>query len=73
MPGVQPVSAQPAGQPEAITTGFKRESDARDCMACLGGLLLPTSQEAQERSLIRLDLLERVSLDPGKEPSDKPS
>ena len=29
--------------------------------------------EAQQRSLIRLDLLERVSLDPGNEPSYEPS
>src|SRR3954469_25402357 len=38
-------------------------------VACLGGLLLPTPQEAQQRSLIWLDLFERVSLDPGTSPA----
>src|SRR3954468_23494037 len=71
--GFDAVSAQPAGQPEAIATGLKGEGDARDWVACLGGLLLPTPQEAQQRSLVRLDLFKRVSLDPGNEPSDEPS
>src|SRR5215218_8581020 len=53
--------------------GFGVQGTNTHRVACLGGLLLPTPQQAQERSLIWLDLLERVSLDPGNEPRDKPS
>ena len=38
-------------------------------MACLGGLLLPTPQQAQQRSLIQLDLLERCRSIPGTSPA----
>jgi hypothetical protein len=71
--GFDAAGASPAGKPEAIATGLKGEGDARDGVACLAGLFLPTPQQAKERSLTRLDLFERVSLDPGNEPSDEPS
>src|SRR3712207_3993980 len=61
--GLNAPRPQPAGQPEAVTTGLEGDRDARDRAAGLDGLALPVAQKAQQVFLIRLELLERMAID----------
>src|SRR5262249_61539479 len=58
--GFNLVAAQPARQPEAVPASLEGNADALDRMAGLPRLLAPTVKECQQRSLIGLELLQRM-------------
>jgi hypothetical protein len=60
-------------QPEAVATGVEGDSDAHDRAPFLGRLILPALQQPQQRCLVWLELLQRVSLDPGDDPGNEPT
>src|SRR6516165_9404179 len=57
------VHPQPAGEPEAVPSGFIGDNHALDRMPGQLSFLAPTMQELQQRLLIRVELFERLALD----------
>jgi hypothetical protein len=49
------------------------DRDASNRSARLGRLALPAPQKPEQRFLARLKLLQRMALDPGNDPGDKPA
>ena len=54
---------QPTRQPEAITSGLISDNDALDLAPGLTGFIAPTMQELQQRRLVGIEPLERLTLD----------
>src|SRR5690348_11024450 len=54
---------QPAGEPEAVPAGLEGGRDPRDRAAGPGRLVPPAVQEAEQRPLVRRELLQRVALE----------
>src|SRR5262249_59547142 len=57
------VQRQPAGEPEAVPSGFIGDNDAFYWVPGLLSLLAPTMQELQQRLLICIELFERLAFD----------
>src|SRR3954447_811512 len=71
--GLNATRPQPARQPEAVATGLISDGDARDGTARLGGFVLPAAEQAKPDGLIGVDLLQRVTGDPGHDRGPEPA
>ena len=71
--GLDPRAAQPAGQPEAVPAGLEGNSDTPDCSPGPGRLIPPPLAAAGEAVLVRLELLQRVTLEARHNPGDEPA
>ena len=71
--GFGTMRTQPAGQPEPVATGLEGDCDARHRAASRGRLVPPTMQQPEQRRFVRLELLQRVSLDPRNDAGDEPA
>jgi hypothetical protein len=67
------VRPQPTGQPEAVAPCLEGDRDPADVAAGRLCLFASGMQQPQQRRLIRLKLLCRVSLDPRNNPGDEPT
>jgi hypothetical protein len=54
--------SEPASQPEAVVSGFKRHGDAFDPVAFLFGLRPPAAQQLEQCVLVDREFLERLTL-----------
>src|SRR5205823_438441 len=64
---------KPARQPEAVAAGFEGNRNPRDRAAGPDRLILPAMQQAKEPFWARLQLLARLTLNPGKHAGDEPA
>src|SRR5437879_2019105 len=64
---------KPARQPEAVAAGFEGQRNPRDCAPGPDRLILPALQQAKQSFWARLELLARLSLNPGKHAGDEPA
>src|SRR5437764_11715739 len=68
-----PTCLKPARQPEAVAAGFEGNRNPRDGAAGPNHLILPAMQQAKEPFWARLQLLARLTLNPGKHAGDEPA
>src|SRR2546423_11991976 len=68
-----PTCLEPARQPEAVAAGFEGNRNPRDRAAGPDRLILPAMQQAKEPFWARLELLARLTLNPGKHAGDEPA
>ena len=59
---------KPARQPEAVAAGFEGKRNPRDCAPGPDRLVLPAMQQTKQPFGARLQLLARLTLDPGTTP-----
>jgi hypothetical protein len=71
--GLDSVSPEPAGQPEAVAAGLEGHGDARDSASRSLCLSAPAIEQIEEGTLIRLQLLERLALDTWHNACDEPA
>jgi hypothetical protein len=71
--GFEAACPQPPSQPEAVTAGLEREGDPSDRPASLHRLVPPPLDQLQQCLLVRIELLQRVALDAGHNPSNEPA
>ena len=71
--GLNVAGPEPTCEPNAVATGLKGDSDARDRAPSFGRFVLPAAQQAQQRRLVRIDLLERVAAKPWHEGGHEPA
>src|SRR5881392_621279 len=64
---------KPARQPEAVAAGFEGQRDPRDRAAGPDRLIPPAMQQAKQPFWARLQLLARLTLNPGKHASNEPA
>ena len=64
---------KPARQPEAVAAGFEGRRNPRNRAAGLDRLILPAMQQAKQPFWVRLLLLARLTLNPGKHAGDEPA
>src|SRR4051812_30347426 len=64
---------EPARQPEAVAARLKRDGDARDRAAFLGGLGTPAHQQTEQFPFTRFELLQRMALDPWNDAGNEPA
>src|SRR5207247_8913927 len=64
---------QPRRQPKAVASGFEGQRDPRDRAAGPDRLIPPAMQQAKQPFWARLQLLARLTLNPGKHASNKPA
>src|SRR5271154_5069946 len=64
---------KPARQPEAVAAGFEGNRNPRDRAAGPDRLILPAMQQGQQPFWVRLELLARLTLNPGKHAGDEPA
>src|SRR3954452_3479431 len=64
---------KPARQPEAVAAGFEGNRNPCDRAAGPDRLILPAMQQAKEPFWARLELLARLTLNPGKHAGDEPA
>src|SRR5213592_299281 len=64
---------QPTRQPKAVASGFEGQRDPRDCAAGPDRLIPPAMQQAKQLFWARLQLLARLTLNPGKHAGNEPA
>src|SRR5271165_3496050 len=64
---------KPARQSEAVAAGFEGKRNPRDCAPGPDRLVLPALQQGKQPFWARLQLLERLTLNPGKHAGNKPA
>src|SRR5436190_13909770 len=64
---------QPARQPKPVAAGFEGQRNPRDRAAGPDHLALPAMQQAKQPFWVRLQLLARLTLNPGKHAGDEPA
>ena len=70
---LDPTRLKPARQPEAVAAGFEGNRNPRDRAAGPDRLILQAMQQAKEPFWARLELLARLTLNPGKHAGDEPA
>jgi hypothetical protein len=68
-----PTRRKPARQPEAVAAGFEGKCNPRDRAAGPDRLILPAMQQGKQPFWARLELLARLTLNPGKHAGDEPA
>src|SRR5437868_2637901 len=68
-----PTCLEPACQPEAVAAGFEGNRNPRDRAAGPDRLVLPAMQQGKQPFWARLELLARLTLNPGKHAGDEPA
>src|SRR5580704_14591627 len=64
---------QPARQPEAVAAGFEGNRNPRDCAPGPDRLIPPALQQGKQPFWARLQLLARLTLNPGKHAGNQPA
>src|SRR5262249_180587 len=64
---------KPARQPEAVAAGFESQRNPRDRAAGPNRLILPAIQQAKQPFWVRIELLARLTLNPGKHAGNQPA
>jgi hypothetical protein len=64
---------KPARQPEAVAAGFEGKRNPRDCAPGPDRLILPALQQGEPPFWARLQLLARLTLNPGKHAGNEPA
>ena len=64
---------EPARQPEAVAAGFEGKRNPRDRAPSPDRLIPPGMQHCNQPFWARLELLARLTLNPGKHPGDEPA
>src|SRR6266436_143279 len=64
---------KPARQPEAVAAGFEGNRNPRDRAAGPDRLILPAMQQGKQPFWARLELLARLTLNPGKHAGNEPA
>src|SRR3984893_8720953 len=64
---------KPARQPEAVAAGFEGQRHPRDCAPGPDRLILPALQQGKQPFWARLQLLARLTLNPGKHAGNEPA
>jgi hypothetical protein len=64
---------EPTRQPKAVATGFEGNRNARDRAPGPDRLIPPAMQQAKEPFWARLELLARLTLNPGKHAGNEPA
>src|SRR5438105_12044775 len=70
---LNPTHRKPARKPEAVAAGFDGNRNPRDRAAGPDRLILPAMQQTKEPFWARLELLARLTLNPGKHAGDEPA
>src|SRR5947207_3871770 len=68
-----PTCLEPARQPEAVAAGFERKRNPRDRAPSPDRLIPPGMQHGNQPFWARLELLARLTLNPGKHAGDEPA
>src|SRR5215218_9667581 len=71
--GLDALKPQPARQPEAVATSFEGNCNALDVAPCPDRLLTPAAEQPEQHLLVRLDLLERMAVEPGHKSRHEPA
>jgi hypothetical protein len=71
--GFDAVCSQPAGQPEAVASGFISDRYSLDIAPSFLRFATPAMQQPQQSFLVRGELLYRLSLDPRDNGGDEPA
>src|ERR1700747_1814653 len=64
---------KPARQPEAVAAGFEGDRNPRDCAPDPDRLILPAMQQTKQPFRARLQLLARLTFNPGKHAGNEPA
>ena len=64
---------KPARQPEAVAAGFESKRNPRDRTAGPDRFILPAMQQAKQPLWARLQVLARLTLNPGKHAGNEPA
>src|SRR5438270_6877969 len=67
-----PTCLEPARQPEAVAAGFEGKRNPRDRAPSPDRLIPPGMQHCNQPFWARLELLARLTLNPGKHAGDEP-
>src|SRR5690348_15263838 len=70
---LDPTCLEPARQPEAVAAGFEGKRNPRDRAAGPDRLIPPGMQHCNQPFWARLELLARLTLNPGKHAGDEPA
>src|SRR5690242_13525034 len=68
-----PTRLEPARQPEAVAAGFEGKRNPRDRAAGPDRFILPAMQQGKQPFWARLQLLARLTLNPGKHAGNEPA
>src|SRR5437660_10007962 len=68
-----PTCLKPARQPEAVAAGFEGKRNPRDRAAGPDRLIPPAMQQGKQPFWARLQLLARLTLNPGKHAANQPA
>src|SRR5215212_2000295 len=71
--GLDALKPQPARQPEAVATSLEGNCNALDVAPCPDRLLTPAAEQPEQHLLVRLDLLERMAVEPGHKSRHEPA
>src|SRR5690242_14633090 len=70
---LDPARLEPARQPEAVAAGLEGNRDPRDRAAGPDRFILPAMQQTKQPFWARLELLARLTLNPGKHAGNQPA
>src|SRR5207248_4770163 len=70
---LDPTRRKPARQPEAVAAGFEGNRNPRDRAPGPDRFILPAMQQAKQPFWARLQLLARLTLNPGKHAGNQPA
>jgi hypothetical protein len=70
---LHPPRLEPARQPEAVAAGFEGKRNPRDSAAGPDRLILPAVQHRKQPFRARVQLLARLTLNPGKHTGNQPA
>src|SRR5438552_16677187 len=70
---LDPTRRKPARQPEAVAAGFEANRNPRDIPAGPDRFILPAMQHGKQPFWARLQLLARLTLNPGKHAGNEPA
>src|SRR5258708_30104245 len=68
-----PTRLEPARQPEAVAAGFEGQCNPRDLFTGPDRLIAPAMQQGKQPFWARLQLLARLTLNPGKHTGNQPA
>src|SRR5215218_9447837 len=71
--GLDALKPQPARQPEAVATSLEGNCNALDVAPCPDRLLTPAAEQPEQHLLVRLNLLERMAVEPGHKSRHEPA
>ena len=64
---------EPAGEPEAVTTGLESDRDPGCSITCADGLALPALEHRKQRLRVRFELFQRLALNTRHKTCNEPT